>query len=180
MRREDIMPHYTSTSQNAFIERLTSDFIGQIARRLEVCKTTQIELAKKLDATESEVSQVLNLNRINLTLKTMVRYARALGLKLAVVAYDDGDPTNQNGPIGSEIFSMSWEKIGRPRNIWAVNEASYATTKSVDVIPNCWTYSCVTTTLGGISSTAGKPQHIPEFLTLSEKATYAGNQELRI
>src|ERR1700674_5595782 len=138
------MPHYTSTSQDALIERVTSDFIGQIAQRLEMSGKSQSELAKKAGVSESEVSQILNLNRINLTLKTMARYALALGMKLAVVAYDDGDPTNQNGPVGSEIFSLSWEKIGKPRDVWSVNEANYAANRCLYTVPDWrpgWTNS---------------------------------------
>lgn len=116
------MPHYTSESYEAFTERITLEFIGQIAQRLEQCKMPQAELAKKLNVSESEVSQVLNLNRTNLTLKTMVRYASAVGMKPTVVAYDDDDPQNENGPVGSRIFSLAWEAIGKPRNLQSVSE----------------------------------------------------------
>lgn len=115
------MPHYTSENYEAFTERITLEFIGQIAQRLEECNMPQSELAKKLNVSESEVSQVLNLNRTNLTLKTMVRYASAVGMKPAVVAYDDGDPQNDNGPIGSQVFSLSWEAMGKPRNLQSVS-----------------------------------------------------------
>ncbi len=122
------MPHYTATNDEAFINRITFDFISQIANRLETSKMKQSELAEKLEVGESAVSQVLNLSRMNLTLKLMVGYARALGMKLAIVAYDDHDPNNENGPVGSEIFSSSWEKIGRPRDMWSVSEVNSAAT----------------------------------------------------
>lgn len=124
------MPHYTSKSYEAFTERITLEFIGQIAQRLEKCKMPQAELAKKLNVSESEVSQVLNLNRTNLTLKTMVRYASAVGMKPAVVAYDDGDPQNEKGPVGSQIFSSAWEAIGKPRNLQSVSENLQSTVRT--------------------------------------------------
>ena len=116
------LPHYTSESYEAFTERITLEFIGQIAQRLERCKMPQAELAKKLNVSESEVSQVLNLNRTNLTLKTMVRYAAAVGMKPTVVAYDDDDPQNENGPVGSQVFRLAWEAVGKPRNLQSVSE----------------------------------------------------------
>lgn len=111
------MPHYTSQDQDVFTERIIADFIGQIAERLESSGMSQCEFAQKLDVSESEVSQVLNLNRINLTLKKMAKFAFASGMKLAVIAYDDHDPNNDRGPVGSEIFSQCWENSGRPRNV---------------------------------------------------------------
>lgn len=163
------MPHYTSTSQDALIERVTADFIGQIARRLEMCRMSQSELAQKLHVSEPEVSQILNLNRINLTLKLMTRYALALGMKLAVVAYDDGDPTNQNGPVGSEMFSLSWEKIGKPRDVWSLNEASYATTSDCLYMIRGWLYGSTTSTFSDPSSTTAEFLYIPQPQT--QKAT---------
>lgn len=156
------MPHYTSTSQDALVERVTSDFIGQIAQRMEASETPQTELAKKLGRSESEVSQVLNLNRINLTLKTMMGYARALGMKVAVVAYDDGDPTNENGPVGSEIFTLSWEKSGKPRDIWSLNEASHSTSESLYWIHG-WMCGSISSTFGGAFNTGAELQYIPQF-----------------
>lgn len=158
------MSHYTSTNQDALIERVTSDFIGQIAQRLEMSDTSQIELAEKLGKSESEVSQVLNLNRINLTLKTMVGYARALGMKVAVVAYDDGDPTNENGPVGSEIFTLSWEKSGKPRDIWSLNEVSRSTSASAQLYwIHGWMCGSVNSTFGGVWNTSTELRSILKF-----------------
>ncbi len=116
------MAHWTSANDKAFINRITFDFIAQLEHRIETSGETQSGLAKKLKVSDGAVSQVLNLARINLSLRTMVRYARALGMKIAIVAYDDNDPQNNYGPVGSEIFGLSWEKLGKPKDHWSVDE----------------------------------------------------------
>lgn len=113
-------PHWTSESIETFIHRITFDFITKIAKHLEAKPLTQAELAKRLNLSEGAVSQVLNTPR-NLTLKTVVKYARAVGLKIALVAYDDGDPENRRGPINSEIFTACWENVGRPQDFHQLN-----------------------------------------------------------
>jgi len=164
------MQHYTDKSDDAFVNRITFDFIAQVANRLETSQTKQNELAEKLNLSEGAVSQVLNLARMNLTLKTMVRYARALGMKVAVVAYDDHDPQNENGPVGSEIFGLAWEKIGKPRDVWQVNDAVCGTQQNLRPIP-AWRYSWTNSTFGE-TGTIGNFPHIFMLLT-EEKATYA-------
>jgi predicted XRE-type DNA-binding protein len=155
------MPHYTAANDEAFINRITFDFIAQMANRLETCKMKQSELAEKLEVGDSAVSQVLNLSRMNLTLKLMVRYARAVGMKVAVVAYDDHDPNNENGPVGSEIFSSSWEKIGRPRDIWSVSEINFAATHCLCTISD-WKlgWANLTTSEGALSTAMETPLYL--------------------
>jgi transcriptional regulator with XRE-family HTH domain len=129
------MTHYTSKSENAFINRITFDFIAELERKMEVAGITQSEVAKKLNVSEGNVSQVLNLGRMNLSLKTMVRFARALGMKIAVVAYEDDDPKNERGPVGSEIFTNAWKKLGKPRDVWSLNQGfQIALTSSVSIL----------------------------------------------
>jgi hypothetical protein len=48
-------------------------------------------------------------------------------MKVAVVAYDDGDPSNEKGPINSEIFSVCWSQCGRPRDFFDLQEYTTAT-----------------------------------------------------
>jgi transcriptional regulator with XRE-family HTH domain len=120
------MAHWTKKNDKAFIHRITFDFIAQLERKIEALGLSQSDLAKKLEVTEGSVSQVLNSDRNNLTLKTMVAYATALGLKVAIVAYDDNDPKNEKGPVGSEIFTTTWEKVGRPRDVWSIKECLQA------------------------------------------------------
>lgn len=175
------MPHYTNANDEAFINRITFDFIAQVANRLETSHTKQSDLAEKLRVSEGAVSQVLNLGRMNLTLKTMVRYARALGMKVAIVAYDDCDPNNENGPVGSEIFSSSWEKIGKPRDVWAVNEATYSTKQyAYPIYQMPLTYSWTNSTVGVITGTTGELQSIPQLQLEKAISSHAGNEELHI
>lgn len=167
-----VLPHYTSENQEAFIERVTSDFIGQIAQKLEQSNLSQSELAKRLNVTEPEVSQVLNLNRINLTLKTMARWAVALGLKVAVVVYDDNDAKNHRAPVSGDVFRRTWEKTGRPRDILSISQLSGATQAQISKGFN-WTISWVNTTMAGVSTTTSEFSHIHNFRPLpSEKAIY--------
>jgi transcriptional regulator with XRE-family HTH domain len=88
---------------------------------MEAIPITQGALARKLGVSEGAVSQMLN-NPQNLTLKTIVAYARALGIKVSLVAYDDNDPLNERGPVNSEIFSICWENAGKPPDFWSLQE----------------------------------------------------------
>jgi transcriptional regulator with XRE-family HTH domain len=170
---ENAMPHYTSQNTEVFVERITSDFIGQIARLLETSDMSQIELAQRLGVSESEVSQVLNLNRVNLTLKKMALFAQALGRKVAVVVYDDQDPLNERGPVGSEIFSQSWERTGRPRRVLTSFNTQSAVTIS-NPAPAIWPYGWMNSTAINRFGTAGQFPEIPiHLLTQREEATHA-------
>jgi transcriptional regulator with XRE-family HTH domain len=114
--------HWTAESADAFAHKLALDFIAQIENRLQELELSQNELARKLGVSEGAVSQVLN-NPQNLTLKTIAKYARALGIKAAIVAYNDSDPSNEKGLINPGVFSTCWERAGNPRDMWSL-EAS--------------------------------------------------------
>src|SRR5213083_2434121 len=109
--------HWTERSVEDFVHRISSDFIVQLEKRIDDDELTQKQIAARLGITGGAVSQTLN-DPGNLELRTMVQYARALGLKVAVVAYDDGDPQNEKGPVISEIFARSWERLGRPQDFF--------------------------------------------------------------
>lgn len=112
--------HWTAASADDFVRRITFDFIAQLEKKMESDGISQAELADALGVTESAVSRVLN-DPPNLTLKTIVKYALAVGAKAALVAYDDGDYQNELGPVNAEIFSVCWERAGRPHNMWDAN-----------------------------------------------------------
>lgn len=111
--------HWTEKNTDAFVNRLSFDFITQLAKKMELLPLRQSTLAQRLGLTEGRVSQIFN-NPGNLTLSRMTEYARALGMKIAIVAYDDRDPGNERGPITSEIFNICWERAGKPLDFWAV------------------------------------------------------------
>jgi transcriptional regulator with XRE-family HTH domain len=115
--------HWTARSTTEFVFRISSDFIAQLQSKLEAEGITHSELAKRIGVTLGRVSQVLN-DPGNLTLKGTVRFAKALGLKVAVIAYDDGDPMNSKGPISSEIFHACWNSAGSPRDFFELANSS--------------------------------------------------------
>ena len=114
-------PHWTERSNEDFLFRIAADFITQLEDKMESLPMSQDELAQRLNVTKGRVSQILN-NPGNITLSKIVKYARTLGLKVSIVAYEDNDPNNENGPINSEVFSICWEKSGKPRDFWAFQE----------------------------------------------------------
>lgn len=123
--------HWTAESTESFIQRITFDFITQIQKRLESLPLSQSELAERLSLSEGAVSQSLNGPR-NLTLKTIVKYARAVGIKVALVAYDDRDPANRRGPVNSDIFRVCWENAGRPQAFNNVQETARSIAENGD------------------------------------------------
>ena len=105
--------HWTERNADACVQRTASDFMLQVQKVIDANGAKQTDLASVLGVTPGRVSQVLNTPG-NLTLKKVVQYARAIGRKVSIVLYDDGDPQNHNGPIDGQIFVTCWENAGRP------------------------------------------------------------------
>lgn len=130
--------HWTEGGVDDFVHRLSFDFITHLAKRLESGPLTRAQLAGRLGISKGRVSQILN-NPSNLTLKKAITYARALGMKASLVAYDDHDPDNHNGPISSEIFTTCWEKAGKPADFQTAESigslAGTAITSDTMVLP---------------------------------------------
>jgi transcriptional regulator with XRE-family HTH domain len=119
----EVNTHWTAQSYDDFVYRIASDFVQQLEKLMESGSIKQADLAKTLGVTPGRVSQVLS-NPGNLSLKKIVEYARALGQKVALVAYDDGDAENTKGPINAEIFSACWKKAGSPSDFFALQEST--------------------------------------------------------
>lgn len=113
--------HWTNSTFADFAYRIASDFTSQIELKLDALGLERKEYARIVGVQPSRVSQFLN-DPGNLGLESMVRYARALGMKVAVVAYEDGDPRNNNGPINSRLFYESWRRVGMPRDFFDLRQ----------------------------------------------------------
>jgi hypothetical protein len=114
------LKHWTAGSTRNYVHRITSDFVGQLEMRIEERGIEKKTIASQLNVSPGRVSQVLN-NPGNLTIARTVEYARALGMKVALIAYDDGDPENTSGPINSEVFTKCWQRMGEPRDLFSLN-----------------------------------------------------------
>jgi predicted XRE-type DNA-binding protein len=112
--------HWTQQSIADFVYRISSDFVIQIEKKLEKERIRHNEFATQLGVTRGRVSQLMN-NPGNLTLRNVVHCARTLGMKVAIVAYEDGDTENRSGPINSEIFSTCWQRAGAPRDFFELS-----------------------------------------------------------
>jgi predicted transcriptional regulator len=123
---EKLKRHWTERSSGSFIHRISFDFVTQLVKRMDETGMSQTELARNLNVTRSAVSQFLNKHG-NIQLVNAVEYARGLGLKVALIAYDDGDPQNRKGPINSEIFEQCWKLQGSPVDYFELATASLPT-----------------------------------------------------
>lgn len=137
--------HWTETIVEHFRYRITSDFLDQLIKKMKSEKISQAELAKKLRLSPGRVSQILNGEMNNFELESIISYARALGMKVSLVAYDDGDPDNERGPIDAEIFATCWERQGKPVDFFDLQERTNVPTDTV-----FWTNSTSATIREGI------------------------------
>jgi hypothetical protein len=115
--------HWTANSIENFTYRIAADFLAQVETKVESGEISRTELAQRLDRTPGRVSQLFN-NPGNLTVTSAVRLVRAAGMKVALVAYEDNDPQNDNGPINSAIFHQCWKDMGSPTTFFALNSTT--------------------------------------------------------
>ncbi|HEX9120810.1 MAG TPA: XRE family transcriptional regulator [Terriglobales bacterium] len=112
------MTHWTANIDD-FVYFVQSDFMAQIALCLEAESTPRKDYAHRLGITPSRVSQLLN-DPNNLTVRNIVKFARGIGKKVAIVVYDDLDQANNKGPLNGEIFDRCWQAVGQPRDVFSI------------------------------------------------------------
>jgi transcriptional regulator with XRE-family HTH domain len=115
--------HWTQHSIQSYVYNISADFTAQLETKMDQEQVSRSELASRLNKTSGRVSQVFN-NPGNLSIRVMVEYAQSLGMKVAILAYDDGDHANDCGPINPDVFVRCWEKENRPKDLFEVEEAN--------------------------------------------------------
>lgn len=114
--------------------QIAFDFVAQLEVCMERHRVTAAKLVRRLKVTRGRVSQMLN-HPGNLTLGSAIEWARAVRVKVALVAYDDGDPANLNGPINPEVFAECWRRCGQPRDFFDLGIAEIEPTESGKATP---------------------------------------------
>ena len=114
--------HWTERTIADYLYSIGAEFMRQLEAYMESNNKTQADIATALGLSPGRVSQLFNKPG-NITLKNIIKYARALGLKVAVVPYDDADPANTNGPVPAEVFSICWQRSGSPKDFFDLNQA---------------------------------------------------------
>lgn len=112
--------HWTERSTEDFLYSVASDFVEQIQRKMKALDMKPSELARASKVSKGRISQIFK-DPGNISLETMIKFARALGLKLFVSAYEDpDDPNNERGPLNGDIANILWERAGRPFDMWDI------------------------------------------------------------
>jgi len=93
-----------------FAHIVSQDLVSQINRHVEASVHTRSQISEFMEVTKARVSQILN-SPGNMTIRTMVRVVRVLGLKVTVLVYED---TSIEGPLDPAVFLACWEKCGKP------------------------------------------------------------------
>lgn len=125
--------HWTERSTRDFLYSIASDFIEQLQERMETLPMKQSELAKAANVTKGYVSKMFK-NPGNLSLETIVKFARIVGMKVSIVGYVDiTDPSNSRGPISADVFRKTWEDAERPADMWAFEKRGVAKTDSIRI-----------------------------------------------
>jgi transcriptional regulator with XRE-family HTH domain len=108
--------HWTAENTRNFLFRIGADFVSQVLDKV----SSQNELAEKLKLSKGRVSQTLN-NPGNMTLETMIKYARGIGMKVTIVLYDKD---NEDRPVHPTIFHECWVQKGSPRDAFELSTQS--------------------------------------------------------
>jgi transcriptional regulator with XRE-family HTH domain len=132
------MNHWTQESTKDFAFHLSLDFFTQLQDRFDDSEMLRKEFAEQLDISPGRVSQFFNNPPTNPKIDSLVRYAQALGLKVSIVAYDDGDPDNDKGPIFSGVIAKCWEHMGKPRDLSAFVRPAAFEQQLVNGLESTW------------------------------------------
>jgi transcriptional regulator with XRE-family HTH domain len=118
--------HWGSRTDDDFLFQVASDFVAQLEEIMESERIDRAGLARKLGITRGRVSQILN-DPGNLTLRNIVKYARALGQSVSIVTYERTEGANDSGPIPPQVFVTCWTKGGKPADMFSARAITAST-----------------------------------------------------
>lgn len=115
--------HWTERSTEDFLYSIASDFVEQLQIKMKALDNmTRAKLAKAAGISKGRISQIFN-DPGNTSLDTAIRLARALGLGVSLLTYENiTDPNNERGPVNADVFRICWERAGRPFDMWDLQE----------------------------------------------------------
>jgi transcriptional regulator with XRE-family HTH domain len=123
--------HWTERSSEDFLYSIASDFVEQLRTKMKRLGMSQSKLAKAAKVSKGYVSQVFN-DPGNLTLITIVKFAKAVDMKVSVVSYEDASPEGAGrGPVNAEVFRICWERQGRPTDMWSLKSTVAVTSDMI-------------------------------------------------
>lgn len=106
--------HWTNDSEEDLQFHIANEFLMRVEIELKRKGITRKEFAKLYGVSEGWANQILGKPG-NLTIKRMIRIAKVVGLKPAVVLYETSGLT-----VPSMLFERSWEHLGCPANFWQI------------------------------------------------------------
>ena len=113
--------HWTKDSPKSLQTSLALDFVDQLTLPFEETGWNQSQLAEKLGLSKGRVSQMFN-NPGNLTLKKMAEWTQPLDLNVSIVVYPEDEALAARGPISGEVFRICWERLGKPADMWDLED----------------------------------------------------------
>ena len=128
---DSLKGNWGNRNSEDFLYQIAFDFVAQLEDIMEAEGMDRTMLAAKLGVSKGRVSQILN-NPGNLTLKNVVRYARAIDYKVALVAYDDEESNNGGAPINPQVFIACWKRAGKPTDLFAAG--AIAATNTITLV----------------------------------------------
>jgi len=123
--------HWTAESDENFWFAVVLDCLFQLENRMAELGMNYAEFSERVGLSEDEIERLFNEDSDEIPMTTLVKWAKALGMKLTLVAYDDGDvkvgseDNARCGPVNPEIFAHCWKIMGKPRNVWDIRKKGW-------------------------------------------------------
>jgi len=114
--------HWTERGFDEYHFQVMFDFVCEVEKALEARGMNRNDLAKGIEVPWQRLLAWFN-DPTKITLLYAIKMARLLGMKLGIAVYDDGDATNERGPVNPDIMVKCWRHLNSPRDYYELKEA---------------------------------------------------------